>query len=978
MLRPSVKAVALGCLALALASVGRAATVDLSGRDPKSKVEILQTPPGLAVVWPVSAKETGRITLNLADEQPLFTQVSIGLKGRRSEPIAAGLDPFTVLTVGDRDSDKAMRGWVFFDNPRSRPFTRHVAELTKRSVRVTDAGSRTTIHIGDVTAGSFKGELRINLFQDSPLIQVQTVLKTDEKLRAIVYDTGLVSAKPDWNTVAWREPHGRFQEAKVVDGFAARSLAVKHRTLVAQGAGGSLAVFPHPHQFFYPLDFADNFEFAWFGHGWFTNTTGYGLGIRQPLQGDSRWVPWFDAPEGTEQKLSVFYHLSSGDAAKAIDAVAAYTRADRFKELPGHKTFTSHYHVEHTVDYLDRQKKQGTDSVPKGLETPGFVTKFKETGVDIVHLAEFHHGWTPGQKTADRLPMLKRMHEECARLSDDELLLLPGEEPNVHLGGHWISFFPKPVYWVLNRPKDVPFVEDVEGYGKVYHVGSADDVFELMKRENGLMWTAHPRIKSSLGFPDAYRTTDFYQSDRFLGAAWKAMPADLSRPRLGYRVLDLLDDMNNWGQRKQALGEVDVFRIEPDYELYAHMNVNYLRLDQVPRYDEGWQPVLDAVRGGEFFVTTGEILVPKFTLGGKESGETLEVAANGNVRLEAELEWTFPLVFAEVVSGDGRKVYRERIDLADTGSFGQRTLKQTLNLKGRTWARFEVWDIAANGAFTQPVWLGAAAIAQAPEPTTGARFVPERRDDFAWENDLVAFRTYGPDLRSGAEDSGIDCWLKRTMQPVIEKWYAGDRMGRSYHVDHGEGYDPYHVGRSRGCGGLGIWKDGKLVLSDVYRSWKIVEQTREKSVFELGYVYDLDGAAIHETKRITIALGQQLFDVESTFTRDGQPVALDIGIGVTTHDGKAQATLRPQEGWMACWETIDGSGLGTGVVLDPKRVVEMREIKSATPDESHALVVVKTDTLGKVAYRAGFGWAKAGRITSEEQWHAHLAKAAKP
>ena len=80
-----------------------------------------------------------------------------------------------------------------------------------------------------------------------------------------------------------------------------------------------------------------------------------------------------------------------------------------------------------------------------------------------------------------------------------------------------------------------------------------------------------------------------------LGAAWKAMPADLSRPRLGDRGLDLLDDMSNWGARKALLGEVDVFKIDHTHELYGHMNVNYVRLDRVPRFDEGWQPILEAM-----------------------------------------------------------------------------------------------------------------------------------------------------------------------------------------------------------------------------------------------------------------------------------------------------------------------------------------------------------------------------------------------
>ena len=202
------------------------------------------------------------------------------------------------------------------------------------------------------------------------------------------------------------------------------------------------------------------------------------------------------------------------------------------------------------------------------------------------------------------------IHVETRRLSDDELLLLPGEEPNVHLGGHWISLFPKPVNWTLNRPDGKPFVEEINGFGNVYHVGSPADVLRLFEAERGLMWTAHPRIKSSFGYPDQYKDTAFFRSDRFLGGAWKAMPADLSRPTLGWRALDLLDDMCNWGLKKHVPGEVDTFRMEPDFETYAHMNINHLRLAKLPGYEEGWQPVLDALRSGEFFTTTDEVLIP--------------------------------------------------------------------------------------------------------------------------------------------------------------------------------------------------------------------------------------------------------------------------------------------------------------------------------------------------------------------------------
>jgi hypothetical protein len=261
------------------------------------------------------------------------------------------------------------------------------------------------------------------------------------------------------------------------------------------------------------------------------------------------------------------------------------------------------------------------------------------------------------------------------------------------------------VYWVLNRPDGTPFVTDHPKLGRVYHVGGKADVLRLLQSERGLAWTAHPRIKGSTGYPDRYRNELFFQSDRFLGAAWKAMPADLSQPRLGARVLNLLDDMSNWGNPKYVLGEVDVFKIEPEHELYGHMNVNYLRIDRIPDFESGWQPVLDALRSGQFFVTTGEVLIPRWTVGDRESGESVETPANGKLSVKLDLKWTFPLAYAEIISGDGQNVKRHKIDLSKTSAFGEHSLDFEIGLAGQRWVRAEVWDVAMNGALTQPVWL---------------------------------------------------------------------------------------------------------------------------------------------------------------------------------------------------------------------------------------------------------------------------------
>ncbi len=683
-------------------------SVDLSGYDASCGVRVDPVPGGLNLRWPTDRDDWGHMSLDLEKGAPLIRRLALsaGEEAER-EILLEKVDPVTIVTVGQRDLKKR-NGWtIFFDKTHLRPHRTHVARLDPGAVRVTSAGRRATVSIDGASAGPFTGKLLLTLYAGSRLVHVELVLSSELDGQAILYDAGLTGSAESWERVAWLGTDDQFHRAAAASEPPGTEMAVRHRTIVAEGAKGSVAVFPPPHQYFYPLDFSDNLKFVWYGKGYRDLVGGFGLGVRQKLDGDRRFVPWFNAPPGTRQRLGVFYLLSRGSAEDAVREVKRYTRGDRFQKLPGHLTMTSHFHVEHTTDLV---KRSGTDQpdkvrIPAELERPEFVEVFKKMGVDIAHLAEFHFGRTPKLNAAKRLPLLELMHRECERLSDGTFLLLPGEEPNVHFGGHWISLFPRPVYWVLNRGPGQPLVEPHPRYGTVYHVGSARDVQTLLERENGLAWTAHPRIKSSTGYPDRYRETDFFRSDRFLGGAWKAMPADLSVPRLGGRVLDLADDMANWGHRKYVLGEVDTFKIQRDHEQYAHMNINYLRLEKLPRFTAGWQPVLDALRSGRFFVTTGEILLSRFAVGGKLSGETLDVSATPQAKIDVDVEWTFPLAFAEVISGDGTDVVRRRVDLSDTRPFGQRTLRLDADLKGRSWVRFEVWDVAANGAFTPPVWL---------------------------------------------------------------------------------------------------------------------------------------------------------------------------------------------------------------------------------------------------------------------------------
>ena len=208
-----------------------------------------------------------------------------------------------------------------------------------------------------------------------------------------------------------------------------------------------------------------------------------------------------------------------------------------------------------------------------------------------------------------------------------------------------------------------------------------------------MAYQTHPRTKGSKGYPDAIRESEHFRDATYFGAGWKQMPADMSSPRQGERSLKLLDDMSNWGLRKRLLAEVDVFQIDSTHELYAHMNINYVRAPKLPSYDDYGQ-LLRTMERGEFFVSTGEVLMPEHRI--VVAGERLEATA--------QVRHTFPLEFAELVWGDGTGTHREVYPLTSTGSFGKQRVAFGATAPGWQWARLAVWDIAGNGALANPVW----------------------------------------------------------------------------------------------------------------------------------------------------------------------------------------------------------------------------------------------------------------------------------
>jgi len=231
----------------------------------------------------------------------------------------------------------------------------------------------------------------------------------------------------------------------------------------------------------------------------------------------------------------------------------------------------------------------------------------------------------------------------------------------------------------------------------VYHAASAADVMEMLGREQGVIWQAHPRTKGSAGYPDAVRDKDYFLSDRFIGASYESLPVDLSEERLCQsRCFGTLDDMNNWASNaKFMIAEGDTYEKYPDDETYPQLAVNYVRSGRVPSFSEDSSSIIRSLQAGDFFVTTGEVLLRKW---GVESSGLRRIYT-------ADVEWTFPLEFAEVVWSDGKATDRRIVRASEFAPFGHDEFRIPFGDGDTKWVRFAVWDSAGDGAFTQPVHL---------------------------------------------------------------------------------------------------------------------------------------------------------------------------------------------------------------------------------------------------------------------------------
>ncbi len=263
----------------------------------------------------------------------------------------------------------------------------------------------------------------------------------------------------------------------------------------------------------------------------------------------------------------------------------------------------------------------------------------------------------------------------------------------------------------------------------------------------------------------------------------------------------------------------------------------------------------------------------------------------------------------------------------------------------------------------------------AQKPLVYGRAVPERKDDFAWENDKVAYRVYGPALQATGEiSSGIDVWSKRVSDLVINDWYAKDAEGQrtknrelTYHKDTGQGLDSYDVGLTRGCGGTAIQSGGKFFVAKNYVQAEILAAGPIRFQFRLHYAaWPVGDLQVSEEKLITLDAGTHMNQIQSTFSFEGAP-SVQASMGLATH-AHAETAASPDQGILSVWEPLTDASAGmdgTGIVL-PAGIAA-----TTTQAGGSVYFVLNTKPNVPVVYYAGAGWSKS-EVSDQAAWQTYL------
>ncbi len=241
-----------------------------------------------------------------------------------------------------------------------------------------------------------------------------------------------------------------------------------------------------------------------------------------------------------------------------------------------------------------------------------------------------------------------------------------------------------------------------------------------------------------------------------------------------------------------------------------------------------------------------------------------------------------------------------------------------------------------------------------------SRYVPERLDDYAYENNRIAGRVYGPAL-DFPRTLGQDIWTKSVESLVVDKRFELN----DYHHDHGDGMDCYKVDATLGGGALAPYVGDKIILGDNYETYERLcnGPIRTKVLFSYP-AFDVDGKQTELKRELTIDANTNFVKISNWFnvSLDALPVVL----GAVEHDVIAR---EDGSNWIAFTEKASDSqnpeadgNISVGLVVDAAE-----SGVTATTMDGHAVLKFDCVPGKRVDVWTGSGWSRGG-IESPEAW----------
>lgn len=312
--------------------------------------------------------------------------------------------------------------------------------------------------------------------------------------------------------------------------------------------------------------------------------------------------------------------------------------------------------------------------------------------------------------------------------------------------------------------------------------------------------------------------------------------------------------------------------------------------------------------------------------------------------------------------------------------------------------------VAANAATTYTIQAGTPI---AVELKVCGRQYPERMDDMAWENDLVAFRAYGPALQArGERGFGYDLFTKyNTTEPVLETFYqnelnkdvrarmaelqktdpkAAADLGRSisYHIDHGYGMDCYAVGPTLGAGVAALMVGDTILYPWCYNTQEVLDNGPLRFTVKLEFTpLTVKGdTSVIETRVITLDAGSHLNRTAVSYTNLQE--TLPITTGIVLHEPDGAVVADAANGYITYVDPTTGPGNGKilmgaafpATVKEAKTVLfPAEEKKQRNNADGHVLAISDYEPGSEYVYYWGFAWDKAD-IKTPEAWNRYMAE----